>query len=428
MKPYLKSTRDTKAGYNNTPMTYATAYGWTGGQVKTDSCIFICSFGGNINGTHTKVGDNIFLVTNSDYHTYCKSIGVQPSTLYLYIDEPDAITTNQGEYVENILDCSMCCMNQCTLVVSIFPQTYDFYDCFQKMLNGYTVSGSLLKPTHVSISWGCSEIYASTDDQTLLPALIQSSGIPVFSASGDYNATNGTDVLMVDHPSCCPYIIGVGGTTITSMSPFQEKVWNQNGYGTGGGYSQFFSKPSYQTSSGTKRAIPDISAVADPDTGARLCIHGKFEGGYGGTSMSAPFVCSMYAICQYKYGIKEPAYSLFYKANCFNDIVIGDNKDSGLGYNATVGYDPCSGLGSIQWNKLINYLVPPPPPPPPKPTPPRIPTLFIKIKVNKRYAFPYPIRFKSSVLIVQPKYIIAKRVGKYVISNSTMILNVTVVK
>jgi hypothetical protein len=425
MKPYLKSTKFQNVRDNNTPITYASAYGWSGGQVKTNSCIHICSFGDTINGTHTKVGNNIYLVTNSDYHTYCKSIGVRPSTLYLYIDNPDAVTYDQSAYVENIMDCCMCCMNQCKIVVSIFEnkENIDFYYCFQKMLQGYSLTdGTLLKPTQISISWGCSEIYASTNDKTLLPDIVKNCGVPVFSASGDYCATNGTDELMVDHPSSVPYIIGVGGTTITSIKPLKERVWNQNGYGTGGGYSQYFSKPSYQTSSGEKRMIPDITAVGDPNTGVRLCIRGRFSGGYGGTSMSAPFVCSLYAICQFKYGITEPLYSFLYKAKCFNDIVAGNNKDDGKGYNATVGYDLCSGLGSIRWPKLIQYLKPPRPPPR------RLPTLFLKIKVNKRYSFPYPIRFKSPVLLVQPKYIIANKLGNYVISNSSMTLNVTVLR
>jgi subtilase family serine protease len=425
MKPYLKTHKGTSIYNNNTPINYAVACGWTGGQVKTNSCIHICSFGGTINGTHTKVGDKIYLVTNSDYHTYCNSIGVQPSLLYLYIDTPDAITTNPNEYIENVLDCSMCCMNQCKIVVSIFlNESSDFYYCFQKMLPGYLLTdGTLLKPTQISISWGCSEIYASTNDQTLLPDIVKNCGVAVFSASGDYCATNGTDELMVDHPSSVPYIIGVGGTTITSMNPFKEKVWNQNGYGTGGGYSKFFSKPSYQNCSGIKRAIPDICAVADPDTGARLCIYGMFSDGYGGTSMSAPFVCSMYAICQYNYGITTPLYSFLYKSNFFNDIIVGNNKDGELGYNATVGYDPCSGLGSIQWNKLINYFTPSPPA-----LPPLRPTLFLNIRVNRRYNFIYPIQFNSRVLIIKNKIIIATKLGNYVISNSTMALNLTVRK
>ncbi len=409
MKPYLKGTRTTSS---NTPLTYASAYGWTDGQVKTNSCIFICSFGGNINGRRTKVGNKTFLVTNSDYHTYCKSIGVQPSALYLYV-EPNAITNAQDEYIENVLDCSMCCMNQCTIVLSIFPQTYDFYDCFQKMLAGYTINGTLVKPTQISISWGCSESYASVNDQTLLPGLIQRSGIPVFSASGDYNATNGTEELMVDHPSCCPYIIGVGGTTIVSMKPFKEKVWNSNGYGTGGGYSQLFTKPSYQTCDGERRAIPDITAVADPETGVKLCIYGRISGGYGGTSMAAPFVCSLYAICQYRYRIKDPVYSLLYKSTGFQDITVGNNIDDGLGYNATIGYDACSGLGSIQWNKFVLPLRP---------------TLFLNIKLNQRYKFPYPIQFKSSVLMIRRNSILATKVGNYIISNFSMIVNITVLR
>lgn len=423
MKPYLKSCNAVVTDINNTPLTYATAYGWTGGQIKTDSCIQICSFGGTINGTHTKVGNQIYLITNSDYHTYCEYIGVKPSTLYLYIDKPDSITNAQDAYIENILDCSMCCMNQCTIVLSIFSQSYDFYDCFKTMLPGYTLyDGTKLKPTQISISWGCSESDITLNEQTLLPDLIKNSGISVFSASGDYNATNGTKNLMVDNPSSIPYIVGVGGTTITSMSPFQEKVWNSNGYGTGGGYSQIFTKPSYQTCAGDKRAIPDITAVADPETGTSLCINGKISGGYGGTSMSAPFVCSMFAICQFKYGIKEPAYSFLYKANCFNDIVIGNNKDNGLGYNAGIGYDVCSGLGSIQWNKLVQNFNPP------VTLPVKIPTLLMQLQINRIYPLRFPLQYKSSAITIKNGIIYASRLGKYFVSTPSMRMYIVVLK
>jgi hypothetical protein len=455
MKPYLKQTRATNISSNNTPLTYAAAYGWTSGQVKTNSCIHICSFGGNINGVHTKVGNNIYLVTNSDYHKYCKYVGVKPSTLYLYIHTPDAVTEDDAGYTENVLDCSMCCLNECIVVIDIFPQSNDFYDCFQTMLPGHRLEdGTLLKPTQISISWGCSENQSSDQDRTLLPELIKNCGVDVFSASGDYGATNGTNKLMVDHPSCIPHIIGVGGTTITSMNPFTEKVWNQNGLATGGGYSRFFSKPSYQTSSGLKRMIPDITAVGDPTTGACLFIRNVKSGGYGGTSMSAPFVCSLYAIIKYKHGVIKPLYSFLYKANCFNDIIVGNNKDNGKGYNATKGIDPCSGLGSIQWNKLIRYLspnIPEPttptpkpttPKPQPKPTPSKPPKpqpkppkpapkpkeLSLTLQMNKSYPFPFPYKHKSDGITIQNKMIRGSKLGTFMVSAPSFRIHINVIR
>jgi len=404
MKPYLKSTR---VNFNNTPITYATAYGWTE-QVKTNSCLFICSFGGTINGTHTPVGDKIYLVTNSDYHTYCKSIGVESSTLYLYIDTPSAITTDPDSIIENVMDCSMCCMNQCTIVLSIFSGLADFYNCFQTMLAGYTFNDGILKPTHITISWGCPENQISSIDKNV-PSLIENCGVSIFAASGDNNATDGTNTLMVDFPSSCPYIIGVGGTTLKSTNPLVETVWNNSGYGTGGGVSQLFSKPSYQTITGTKRMVPDVCAVSDPNTGVTLCINGTISGGYGGTSMAAPFVCAMYAICQYKYNITAPLYSFLYKANCFHDIVSGNN----VGYSATIGYDPCTGLGSILWPKMMEYL---------STTPKPIPTtskISIKIQVNKTYPFSYPITYISPTIKIQKKSIRVSKIGNFIITIPT---------
>jgi len=419
MKPYLKQTRSKQVGYNNTPLTFAKAYKWTGGQVKTNSCIHICSFGGNINGIHTKVGKNIYLVTNSDYHQYCRHVGVKPSILYLYIHTPDSITEDDSSYIENVLDCSMCCLNKCKVVINIFPQSNDFYDCFQTMLPGHTLdNGTLLKPTEISISWGCSENQSSKRDRSLLPELIKNCGVDVFSASGDYGATNNTNKLMVDHPSCIPHIIGVGGTTITSMNPFTEKVWNQNGLATGGGYSRFFSKPSYQTSLGKKRMIPDITAVGDPNTGASLCIRGIISGGYGGTSMSAPFVCCLWSIIKCKYKVKKPLYSFLYKANCFNDITVGDNKDGILGYNATKGIDPCSGLGSIQWDRLILYLSP-------KPNPKE---LSLNLQMNKSYPFPFPYKHKTDGIIIQNKMIRGTKLGTFVVSSPAFRMHINVVR
>lgn len=415
MKPYIKKSHS--VSYKNTPLTYSNAYGWRG-QVKTNSCIFICSFGGNLNGNRTKVGNNIYLVTNSDYHTYCKSIGVKPSTLYLYIHSPDAISEDDASYTENVMDCCMCCMNQCTIVLSIFPQTNDFYDCFQTMLPGYTVNGTLLKPTQISISWGCPENQISSNDRYLLPGLIQSCGVPVFVAAGDDNATDGTPGLMVDFPASCPYLISVGGTTITSMNPFKEKVWNHDGSGTGGGYSQIFSKPSYQTCSGNKRAVPDICAVSDPDTGIRLCINGVMSYGFGGTSMAAPYICSMYGIFQSNYGIKVPVYSFLYKVNCFNDITSGNNKTNKLGYTATKGYDLCSGLGSIQWDKLVNYLS--------KSITPK-PKISIKLQLHKSYPF-LPIQHNSSALIIKNNKIRASKLGNYIVSTPRFLFHINVVR
>ena len=81
-------------------------------------------------------------------------------------------------------------------------------------------------------------------------------------------------------------------------------------------------------------------------------------------------------------------YSAPYKMN-FHDITVGNNKSTTTNsYSATVNYDCCTGLGSINGANLKNVLVPasavvPPPAAPPAPTPsPPKPVLASSISLN----------------------------------------------
>lgn len=70
--------------------------------------------------------------------------------------------------------------------------------------------------------------------------------------------------------------------------------------GSGGGASRFFSKPAYQSGlSGTQRLLPDVSALADPFTGA-LTVYDVQGTPYltpiGGTSLASPVFSAMWAI------------------------------------------------------------------------------------------------------------------------------------
>ena len=97
-------------------------------------------------------------------------------------------------------------------------------------------------------------------------------GQSFFNASGDDDAYTGP----MDFPGETPYIMQVGGTTLTTTGPggawVSEKVWNWgNGIGSGGGISTRYAIPSYQTDismtpnqgSTTMRNIPDVALTAD---------------------------------------------------------------------------------------------------------------------------------------------------------------------
>ena len=169
-------------------------------------------------------------------------------------------------------------------------------------------------------------------------------------------------------------------TTGSGGSYVSETVWsnpNDNsrgpeGAGGGGGYSSYFSKPSYQTGPGvdsnTMRHVPDVSADADPNSGysvyctvgAAGCSSGS--AGWievGGTSAAAPLWASVttdtnaYLASQGKATLGSASadlYTLFNTSqtySAYHDITTGNN----LYYNAGPGYDVASGIGTPDaWN------------------------------------------------------------------------------
>ena len=96
------------------------------------------------------------------------------------------------------------------------------------------------------------------------------------------------------YPAFSPNVVAVGGTSLTmtgTPAVYQsESVWS----GGGGGVSTQEPKPAYQSSvpllAGTaNRAAPDVSFLADPNTG--VYIYDSYNGGWfeiGGTSLAAP--------------------------------------------------------------------------------------------------------------------------------------------
>lgn len=208
-----------------------------------------------------------------------------------------------------------------------------------------------------SMSWGAAEasLGAAYVYETNLAAVYAwQKGMACVAAAGDNDADDGTGATTVDCPACCPQVIACGGTSKPQGAP--EVVWNNNpgvasGEGTGGGFSQFFPKPSYQLNTpaapaGLGRMVPDVAGNADPNTGYQVVLNG---GGsiVGGTSAVAPLYAGLIAAV---YG-RKPGWILpsFYRnPSWFVDITSGNNGR----YAATVGPDPCTGLGVPLANKF----------------------------------------------------------------------------
>lgn len=147
-------------------------------------------------------------------------------------------------------------------------------------------------------------------------------------------------------PAILPNVIGVGGTSMTSVSPLTQTAWS----GAGSGCSKVYSKPSFQSNINTgcsMRAEADVSAVADPQTG--VAVYDSFhEGGwvvFGGTSVAAPIVVSVFALSGTS--STDPNASLYSHTSSFNDVTSGSNGFCGAPICvAGKGWDGPTGLGT----------------------------------------------------------------------------------
>ena len=218
----------------------------------------------------------------------------------------------------------------------------------------------------VSLSYGGNELdttNAQMNTDAQLFATLASAGVTVFASSGD-NGSKPDPFRMpqISSPSNDPNVTAVGGTRLFLTSAgnvASETVWS----GSGGGVSTYFSRPAWQTGSGVPagsfRLNPDVSAPADPNTGA-LVIQNGSQQTVGGTSWSAPVWAGFCALInEARAKASQPpvgvlgakVYPLIGTAN-FRDITSGNNGD----YSAGAGYDLCTGIGTPNLANLIASL------------------------------------------------------------------------
>lgn len=260
-------------------------------------------------------------------------------------------------------------------------------DGFIQVLSA-AVHDDVRKPAIVSVSWGQAEETSSSQMLQGLQQILQEAaalGVTVCVAAGDDGSADMTqdvwdDKPHVDFPASSPYSLACGGTTLdassTPGSPV-ETVWNRGtkGGATGGGVSNFFPKPSYQASINVPapanpaggRGVPDVAADADPFTGYSVVIGGQQEP-IGGTSAVAPLYAGLIARINQSLtanggnavGFLNPLlYAQASTSGVFHDVTSGNNdiyNDLGGEFEAGPGWDPCTGLGSIDGAKLLAAL------------------------------------------------------------------------
>jgi subtilase family serine protease len=191
---------------------------------------------------------------------------------------------------------------------------------------------------YVSNSWGGSEF----SGESQYDSHFVQSGVSFFVSAGDAG-------LPAEYPSSSPNVVSVGGTRLTFNADGtlkSETAWTSGGGGCSayetasaaqagfGGYAQ--------VGCGGRRATPDVSLDADPNSGVSVYDSTKYNGqaGWftvGGTSASSPMVAARSAVA----GSVVNAAAVYGSSITFRDITSGNNGAACLS-----GFDLCSGRGS----------------------------------------------------------------------------------
>ncbi len=239
-------------------------------------------------------------------------------------------------------------------------------------------------------------------------------GQTVFVSSGDQGAAGlGYDPVTnscvagaspsVNEMSADPEVTSVGGTQFeptfasgNDQGYSIESAWNDVSGAGGGGASQIFPKPDYQTGPGVPndnaRDVPDVSMMASPNSPGAFFGHDMNGSGQvvccvGGTSLSAPLWAGLSRnlaeiVGQTRLGnLNTVIYQLAnqqYATAGFHDVNIGNNGYNGLpGFNAGPGYDQATGWGTVDFAvfaNAVNILLNPNATPTPTATPAATPT------------------------------------------------------
>ena len=237
------------------------------------------------------------------------------------------------------------------------------------------------KHSVISISWGGPETFldAYSDMERVLKKA-KDKGVTVCVATGDSGASDGISdgKAHADYPASSQYVLACGGTEILlNRRKVKEVVWNNgstDGGATGGGVSELFDKPSWQSeltipsvnTGKAGRIIPDVAGLAA--SGDYNIFEADEEILIGGTSAVAPLWASFITLVNEARAennkqplgfVNERFYQLAAKKGFFNPVTEGDNKRSPdqPGYQAKDKFNACCGWGSPNGSRLFEALL-----------------------------------------------------------------------
>jgi len=194
-------------------------------------------------------------------------------------------------------------------------------------------------------------------------------------ANGTLVAGNPTGSFVGQLPASCPFITAVGATSVAPGASTDQVEESTTDFPSGGGFSNNFVRPAWQDRAvqnyldnfapdyapsvfnRSGRAYPDVAANGWPLV---IAEGGKFVLS-GGTSASAPIFASVIAAVndariaarKSPVGFINPALYSDAFAGTFNDVTVGSNPGCDTqGFPAAPGWDPVSGLGTPNFEKL----------------------------------------------------------------------------
>jgi subtilase family serine protease len=180
-------------------------------------------------------------------------------------------------------------------------------------------------------------------------------GIAVTASSGDSG-------FGAQYPATSHYVTAVGGTHLTAgggTRGWTETVWSGAGSGCSAFNTALTGAAGFNTGC-ARRAEADVSAVADPNTGVAVYDSYGSTGGanwyvFGGTSVAAPIIASVYGLAGNAGATDYPARLAYASPGSLFDVTSGSNGNCSKGkrnisnrYLCTAGpgYDGPTGLGT----------------------------------------------------------------------------------
>src|SRR5580698_4193479 len=348
------SVRAAAVSLSYTPIQVAALYNFPTGVDGAGECIALIELGGGYNPT--------------DLSNYWSELNLPETPTVSAVSVGDGSNNPTGDPNgpdgEVMLDIEVSgSIAPAAKIVVYFAENTD-----AGFLNAITtaVHDSTNNPSVVSISWGGPESSWTQQAMTSMDEAFQSAaamGVTICVAAGDGGSTDGVNdgKNHVDFPSSSPNVLACGGTHLvaTGSTITSETVWNElsnNEGATGGGVSDVFPLPGWQSAAGVPpsansnhnagRGVPDVAGNADPTTGYVTLVDGQ-SGVIGGTSAVAPLWAGLIALINESLGkpvgfINPLLYQQASEASDFHDIISGNNG----AYSAGPGWDACTGLGS----------------------------------------------------------------------------------